>query len=381
MKPDLSLVICTLDEADAIAAVLREVDDRLAQITPAVAAEVIVVDDSANEATADAVRAFVPTHLHVRLLRRQGAHGLASAASEGWSAARGRILGLMDGDGQHDPDVLAELLKALEAQGADIAVASRYTAGAHTGLSGFRHALSCSGTALAKLVTGVGTTDPMSGCFLFRREWWEAARDRISPVGYKILLELALSGSHKPKVVEVPTALRARFAGESKLDLRVVADLAAQLIAKSSGGLLSPRFVLFGAVGASGVIVNVATLAAMVRFDAAFWVAETAAVITAMTSNFVLNNLLTFRDRRLTGASLWRGLLTFYGACAGGAFINQTVGLTLHGLGLHGLLAGLTGAMVAALWNYAGALTITWGGQTPRPQAWPTPMPFADRDA
>lgn len=371
MAPDLSLVICTLDEADSIGPVLREALDHLAGVE----VEIIVVDDSADERTADAVRACARLDPRILLLRRRGERGLATAAAAGWAMARGRVMGLMDGDGQHDPAVLPRLLAGLETTGADIAVASRYAPGARTGLTGFRHRLSRCGTLLTRVVTGTPTTDPLAGLFLFRRQWLDEARPRMSPVGYKVLLDLALSGWRVPRVFETPTTLRSRLAGESKLDMRVIAELAAQLVEKRSGGLLSARFVLFGAVGATGVVVNVALLSGLVAAGADFWVAQAASVAAAMTSNFALNNLLTFRDRRLTGAALWRGLLAFYAACTGGALINQGVGMSLHALHAPAAVAGLSGALLAALWNYSAASTMAWGGQPAKSGRRVAPLP------
>lgn len=359
MAPDLSLVICTLDEAGSIGPVLREALGHLAGVE----VEIIVVDDSTDERTADAVRACARLDPRILLLRRRGERGLATAAAAGWAMARGRVMGLMDGDGQHDPAVLPQLLAGLEAEGADIAVASRYAPGARTGLTGFRHGLSRCGTLLTQAVTGTPTTDPLAGLFLFRREWLDEARPRMSPVGYKVLLDLALSGRRAPKVFETPTMLRSRLAGESKLDMRVIAELAAQLVEKRTGGLLSARFVMFGAVGATGVVVNVGLLSGLVAAGADFWVAQAASVAAAMSSNFALNNLLTFRDRRLTGAAFWRGLLAFYAACTGGALINQGVGMGLHALHAPAVIAGLSGALLAALWNYSAASTMAWGGK------------------
>ena len=356
--PDLSLVICTLDESEAIGAVLREAMSHLAHLD----AEIIVVDDSLDQRTADVVRAVAAqSDGRIRLLRREGERGLAAAAAAGWAIARGRVLGLMDGDGQHDPAVLPRLYSGLETGCADIAVASRYAPGAHTGLSGFRHVLSQSGTFIAKAVTGVATTDPLAGCFLFRRDWWLAARPRMSPVGYKILLDLALSGKRAPVVFETPTALRTRLGGTSKLDTRVVADLAAQLVEKRTGGLLSARFVLFAGVGASGVMVNVGLLSVMTAAGAEYWLAQGASVAVAMGSNFVLNNKLTFRDRRLTGMAFWRGMAAFYAACTGGALLNQAVGMTLHEAHVPAVAAGLGGALLAAAWNYAAVSRMAWG--------------------
>lgn len=189
------------------------------------------------------------------------------------------------------------------------------------------------------------------------------AAPRMSPVGYKVLLDLALSGGRRPRVCETPTSLRSRFAGESKLDARVMAELAAQLVEKRTAGLVSARFVLFGAVGSTGVAVNVALLAALTGAGAPYWIAQGAAVMTAMTSNFVFNNVLTFRDRRLAGAAFWRGLFAFYLACTGGAILNQAVGMTLHGLGVMAVVAGLAGAVSAALWNFASVSRLSWGAR------------------
>lgn len=358
MTPDLSLIICTLDEADSIGPVLREALTHLSHLD----VELIVVDDSRDDRTADVVRACAAVDGRIRLIRREGERGLATAAAAGWAEARGRVLGLMDGDGQHDPALLPVLMEGLDRQGADVAVASRYAPGARTGLSGFRHGLSRCGTLLARIVTGAPTSDPLAGCFLFRRTWWEEARPRLSPVGYKILLDLILSGRRAPGVFEAPTELRGRMGGESKLDTRVIVELAAQLVEKRSGGLVPARFVLFGAVGATGIGVNVGLLSALAATGLEFWLAQAASVATAMTSNFVLNNLLTFRDRRLEGSAFWRGLLAFYLACTGGALLNQLVGIGLHMVGAWPAVAGLGGALVAAFWNYAAASRLAWSG-------------------
>ncbi len=371
MTPLLSLVICVLDEAEAIGPVLRELDDQLSQVPT----EVIIVDDSVDEATANVVRAFMPKTITVRLVRRDGARGLASAAAAGWAIARGRVLGLMDGDGQHDPAIIPRLLGQLAEHDADVAVASRYVAGARTGLTGYRQALSVAGTLLAKSVTGVATSDPMSGFFLFHRTWWEIARSKMNPMGYKVLLDLALSGPRKPRVREVATSLRTRLGGDSKLDFRVLADLLAQLIEKITHGVVPARFVLFGAVGASGVAVNVGLLTMGTQLGLPYWGAALLAVMTAMTSNFLLNNLLTFRDRRLTGLALWGGLLSFYAACAGGAVVNELIGLALHSSGVAPAVAGLCGAVVAAVWNYAGASTLAWGKASAQRGASVAPSP------
>jgi dolichol-phosphate mannosyltransferase len=356
--PKLSLVICTLDEAEAIGPVIREARTRLARIPH----EVLVVDDSAGDATAEVVRALAAADPAVRLIRRPGARGLASAAIAGWDAACGEVLGLMDGDGQHDPAVVARLVRVLEGGDADLAVASRYVPGqAVTGLAGFRDRLSRLGTGLTHLALGAPLSDPLSGCFVMRRAWYAAARPRLSGVGFKVLADLAVSGGRRPRVAEAPTALRARLGGDSKLDLRVLLELLAQLLERRTGGLAPARFALFAGVGATGLVVHMGVLAAWraalgsAPAGDGFLGSQAAAILVAMSWNFWLNNALTFRDARLKGAAAWRGLLAFSAACAVGAAISEAVGEALHLLGAPWLLAGVSGPVAAAVWNYRTA--------------------------
>lgn len=362
--PALSVVICTLDESDCIGAVLRELREALAGLDY----EVLVVDDSSDELTAGVVLAHAAGDRRVRLLRRYGARGLASAAIAGWEAARGGMLAIMDGDGQHDPHLLPKLVQDLVGSGADMAVASRYAAQGGSGLSGRRHLVSRAGTLLTHAMLGVHSTDPLSGLFVMTRTWFERARPRLSGVGFKILVDLLASGRRRPQLVEVSTALRARHGGSSKLDSRVIVELAALLLEKRTGGMLSARFGLFAAVGSTGVAVHLGVLAvAKGPAGLPFWAAQGVATIAAMTSNFFLNNALTFRDRRLSGRALWPGLLTFYASCAGGAALSEAAGSVANGLNVPWMAAGIIGAAVASLWNYAAAKNATWRADRPGP--------------
>lgn len=379
-EPVLSLVIPTLDEADAIGPVLRELGVALAAIPH----EILVVDDSADERTAAVVLAHAAIDGRVRLIRREGGRGLASAAIAGFEAARGAVLGLMDGDGQHEPERLPALLAALgEAPGgADFAVASRYLRPGRTGLAGWRDTLSRAGTRLTRALLGVPTSDPLSGYFLFRRDWFSAARGRVSGVGFKILVDLLASGPRPARVAEVPAALRPRAGGASKLDLRVTVELGALLVEKRTAGLVPARFVLFGAVGGTGVAVHLATLTALSGLGPHFWAAQAAAITVAMGWNFHFNNALTFRDLRLTGRARWRGLAAFCFGCAGGAALNELAAGGLHALGAPWALAGLAGTVAGAVWNYRRAGTATWAGAGAQPRtagAVAVPSPVVQR--
>jgi dolichol-phosphate mannosyltransferase len=240
--PLLSIVICTLDEHEAIGGVLHELDTHLVAIDH----EIIVVDDSADERTGDVVNAYAVNHPHVRLIRRQRSTGLSSAAMAGWDIATGRFLAIMDGDGQHDPALMKLLLGKLADSSIDVAVASRYLDDTRSGLRGVRHTLSRAGTWLTSTTLGVPLADPLSGCFAMTRDWYNQVRSRLSGLGFKILIDVVASGQRRPHTAQVPTLLRERAGGESKLDARVAVDLITLLIEKRTQGRVTAEAIMIG---------------------------------------------------------------------------------------------------------------------------------------
>ncbi|MBW3559455.1 MAG: glycosyltransferase family 2 protein [Proteobacteria bacterium] len=361
----LSLVICTLNEGQAIGPLLDETRAALGAALGHSGFEIIVVDDDSSDGTGRAVQAAAAQDSRVRLIVRKGVRGLASAAVRGWDEAGGEVLALMDGDGQHDPALIPRLAAAVSEGGAELAIGSRYMSDAASGLTGRRHWISRAATRMAGLVLRAPLRDPMSGCFAMRRDWYEAARPKLSTVGFKILLDLVASSPRAPRIAELATALRPRRGGESKLDLRVMLDLASLLIEKRTGRLIPSRFVEFSLVGASGVLVNLTVLALLGALP--FWAAFGIATVVAMTSNYWLNTLLTYRDQRLRGWLRWRGLLMFYLACSGGALLGQGVGNGLLVAGAPRALAGLAGALSGGVWNYLATRWMIWGAERRRP--------------
>jgi dolichol-phosphate mannosyltransferase len=211
----ISIVIPTYNEAEAIQQTLRRAAKALAAVKEPF--ELIVVDDSRSDSTAEACDALA-SELPVRLLRRPRRLGLATAVVDGWLMARGDVLGVMDGDLQHPPEVLATLVRTLHQSAADVAIASRYVNGGGTGdWSLLRRVISRSATGLAALALPNaldGITDPMSGLFLVRAAALEGVR--LAPTGYKILLEVLARGRYR-RVSEVPYVFNRREAGSSKL--------------------------------------------------------------------------------------------------------------------------------------------------------------------
>jgi dolichol-phosphate mannosyltransferase len=271
----------------------------------------------------------------------------------------------MDADLQHDEAILPSMLqKAVD--GADLVVGSRFaeTGSASGGLSATRLWGSSMATRLSALVAGQRVSDPMSGFFLMRRDTLEAIAPLLSPDGFKILLDLIVTsnrGGAPLKVAEVPYTFRPRHAGESKMSPLIVIQFVGLWLSKLSGGLLPTSFLLFAMVGVSGVAVHLAVLLGLVNgLGVPFVAGQIAATLTAMTWNFALNNTLTYADRRLHGAKLWKGLLGFYIICSLGGIANISVAAMIYEFRHVTLVAGLAGAIMSSVFNYAVTRIVTW---------------------
>lgn len=175
-----------------------------------------------------------------------------------------------------------------------------------------------------------------------------------------MLLDIVASTKEPLKIVELPFEFRARSHGQSKLDSLVVLDYLGLLLAKMTHDWVSIRFVLFGLVGATGLFVHLAALQQALAFGMAFNWAQAIAALVAMTSNFVLNNQLTYRDRRLSGLAALKGLLTFYAVCSVGAIANVGVASWVYGSDTSWWLAGTAGALMGVVFNYAASSVLTW---------------------
>jgi dolichol-phosphate mannosyltransferase len=276
-------------------------------------------------------------------------------------ASSASAVAVMDADLQHDETLLPRMLESIQ-QGADIVVGTRFAAGgaAQGGLSRARHWGSRFATQCAKRFLGVQLSDPMSGFFMMRRELFDAIAPGLSTHGFKVLLDIVASSKRPLRVVELPFTFRARQHGQSKLDSLVVLEYLGLLLAKLSGDWLSIRFVLFSLVGSTGLLVHLWALQQGLALGLAFDWAQTVAAYAAMTSNFVLNNQLTYRDRRLRGLSALKGLVTFYAVCSVGTIANVGVANWVYGSRPSWWLAGTAGALMGVVFNYAASSVLTW---------------------
>ena len=360
LPAELSIIIPCYNEQANVATLAAKLDAALAGL----AWEAIFVDDDSPDGTAHAVQRLAATDPRIRCIRRIGRRGLASAVIEGALASAAPAIAVIDGDLQHDETALPGMLATLRAGEADVVVASRFAEGGDSeGLAGARRlALSNLGIRLATMMLGTRLSDPMSGYFLLDRTLFERIAPRLTGQGFKILLDLLLSSPDRLRVAEVGVHFRARTEGESKLSPLVLLQFIALLIDKGLGGLVPLRFMAFALVGAFGVLVHLATLAVLSRVGAGFLAAQTAATLVAMVANFWLNNVITYRDNRLRGGRLWRGLALFMLVCAVGAAANIGIANALYAGGQASRTpAGALGAVIGVVWNYAMSATLVWG--------------------
>ena len=357
--PELAVIVPTFNEA----ANLEEMIARLGRALAGIRHEIIFVDDDSPDGTADAVRALAAHDGRLRLVHRIGRRGLSSAVIEGVLATTAPVAAVIDGDLQHDETRLPLMLERLRAEGADLVVGSRYMEGGGTGnWAAGRLRISRLATWLARRLTGVALSDPMSGFFMLRTAAFRARARALTGVGYKILLDILSAPGPEMKVVEIPYEFRSRQAGESKLDSRVVLEFVELLIARTLGRWVPTKFVMFALVGALGVVVHMAVLSGL--YGSAlmpFAPAQTAATLIAMTTNFFVNNIFTYHDRRLSGWQLLPGWLSFAAASAVGALANVGLAVFLfEKLGVFWPLAALAGIVVGAIWNFALTALFTW---------------------
>jgi dolichol-phosphate mannosyltransferase len=360
--PDLTVVVPTYNER----ANVRPLVDLLEKALMGLNWEVVFVDDDSPDGTAKEVRAVGREKSNVRVVHRIGRRGLAGACIEGILSSVAPVAAVMDADLQHDETKLAEMFAILRDEPkTDIVIGSRNVedGSSGTGLSAVRKWGSDLATAMARRLLRITATDPMSGFFMVRRESFNAVVLNLQSQGFKILADMLSASKGRWTVREVGYTFRERQHGLSKMDSAVTLEFLSLLAVRMTGGFVSIRFILFMMVGVSGVVVNLAVLRAMLGVvPDSFATAQSIAVIVAMTSNFVLNNILTYKDRTLRGMAFVKGLLSFYGVCAVGAVANVGVATAVFAVLPYWALAGICGAVVGALWNFVASSMVTWKG-------------------
>jgi dolichol-phosphate mannosyltransferase len=374
-----SLIIPTYNESRNIEAIVQQLTNLLNQSIPR-NYELIVVDDNSPDQTWKIALDLIPHYPHLRVMRRQQERGLSTAVIRGWQAAKGEILGVIDGDLQHPPEILLKLLSAITEQRADLAVASRHIEGG--GVSDWspaRRFLSRGAQVLGLLILPnvVGrVSDPMSGYFLVRRD--AIANSLLSPVGYKILLEVIGRGTIQT-VAEVGYVFQERQSGESKVtwkqyleylmhlfSLRLRSNHPAATQPSPQQGMLK-RFIQFGLVGFSGVFVDMAVFYLLSDPSTLGWGltrSKLLAAEVAVLNNFLWNDFWTFRDiasRQRGWRKRFRRFIKFNLICMAGIILNVLImNLLFNVFDVNRYFANLLAIVMVTLWNFWLNLKLSW---------------------
>lgn len=357
---ELSVIVPTLNERECVPELIRRLRDSLSGHLW----EVIFVDDDSSDDTAAVVRQVSQQDSRVRCLQRLDRQGLSSAVIEGMLSSSAPYLAVMDADLQHDEALLPEMLSFIRKEDVDVVIGSRFIsddgASVHPRVSPWIRRLA---GPFRRLLAPSDLCDPLSGFFMIRRDVLDQTVRRTSGIGFKPLLDLFVSSPRPLRFKELPYQYRSRYAGTSKLNNESMAawGYAMLVLDKLVGRVIPARFISFIAVGSFGVVVHMVTLALLFdQLGSSFLVGQTTAAIAAMTSNFAMNNIITYRDQRLRGWDWLKGWASFNIACGIGAIANIGVAQFLFARDTVWFLAGLSGIVVGAVWNYVITRTYTW---------------------
>ncbi|WKA30569.1 glycosyltransferase family 2 protein [Bradyrhizobium roseum] len=356
--PLLSVIVPTFNERVNV----TKLFDKLGHALTGIDWEVIFVDDNSPDGTSDVVRDLAARDARVRGIRRIGRRGLSGACIEGILASSSPFVAVMDADLQHDETQLPKMLAALRDGQAELAVGSRYVEGGSAdSFDKQRAGFSLLATGIARRLLQVSVSDPMSGFFMMRRDRFEELAPQLSTQGFKILLDIIATARGVLRTVEIPYRFGSRLHGESKLDSMVALDFLGLVLAKLTNDAVSLRFLLFALVGSTGLAVHLATLFVTLKLlNLPFAEAQACGAFVAMTTNFILNNFLTYRDQRLKGFAVLRGLLAFYFVCSVGLLANVGVAFAVYDHEPTWWVAGAAGALMGVVWNYAMSGLLVW---------------------
>jgi dolichol-phosphate mannosyltransferase len=355
---DLSIVIPTYNERCNVVELIERLDRTLSEL----AWEAVFVDDDSPDDTAALLNEIARHDRRIRVIHRIGRRGLSSACIEGILSTTAHCIAVMDADMQHDEAVLPRMLELMRAGSYDVVVGTRNAAGGSMGqFSRNRVRLSQFGRRISDMVCRCAISDPMSGFFMVQRSFFlDVARD-LHGGGFKILVDMLASARRPVRLAEVGYTFRDRRRGESKLNASIAIDYLLLVIDKLLGRYIPVRFAAFALVGLAGVATHLVCLALlMFGFHVHFIAAQIAATYVAMTENFFLDNLITWRDRSLRGVRLISGLASFWLACSFGAWANVLFARSLYESGAPWYLAGIAGIVLGSVWNYCISNIFTW---------------------
>ena len=358
---EYAVIIPTLNEKDNILPTIN----RLESVLTGLDWEVVFVDDDSSDGTWQSLIGIAAQNPRVRLIRRVGRRGLSSACVEGMLSTSARYLAVMDADLQHDAEILPRMFEALSSGEATVAVGSRYCdAGGIGEWDKTRANMSRLATGLASKVLLAPCSDPMSGFFALERGIIDAIADKISLSGFKILFDILTTQGIPLKIKEIPYTFCLRIHGSTKLSVATMVDFAWLLLKKLSFRLPITNFLMFCLVGLTGVLVHFCVLYTSLKiFHRSFLISQCLAVLFAMTSNYIINNRLTFSSTKLRGKEFIKGYFLFCLACTFGALVNIAISELLYGMSAFSwFTAAATGVIAGSVINYLTSKAFVWKG-------------------
>ncbi len=352
-KALVSIIVPTFHEAENIPELVRQISDVFAASQADY--EIIIVDDNSRDGIEAAVETLSKTY-PVTIHTRTDEKGLSSAVIKGFTLARGDIYVVMDADLSHPPVKIAELIQPIMEGKADFVIGSRFVPGGSIPhFNWFRKLNAWVSRVLARPLAAV--KDPMSGFFAFP---WHVMppREILNPLGFKIGLELLVK-SEPEKIKEIPIEFQQRLHGESKLSLKEqILYLAHLYRLYSYRHEKLVQFIEFGLIGASGVPVNL--LFVYLTYDVLSLPYSTALVvgfIFAVTSNYILNKLITFSRSKPANTAVQ--YLQFVVTCLLGLAINMAVSLSLYNnirfFHRYYIVTSLIGILAGMIFNFTGS--------------------------
>ncbi|MEA5497768.1 glycosyltransferase family 2 protein [Limnoraphis robusta] len=359
----LSLVIPTYCESENIQQMITQLSQTLDQVLRG-EYELIIVDDDSPDLTWKTAHDLCLDYPQLRVMRRQQERGLSTAVIRGWQVADGDILGVIDADLQHPPETLLNLLAEIN-KGADLAVGSRHVDNGGVSDWSLRRRFLSRGAQVLGLMILPGVmsrvSDPMSGYFLVRRE--AIAEKVLSPIGYKILIEVLAQGTIR-WIAEVGYVFQERAEGASKVTWKQYIEYLQHLIRLRLTRWPIQRFLRFGVVGFSGVFVDITTFYLLRNLGLGLTLSVILSGEIAIVNNFLWNDRWTFADLTHQQRSWTQGLkrfLKFNLICLTGLVLNAIiVNILSRGLGINEYLAKLIAIALVTFWNFWVNLKLSW---------------------
>jgi dolichol-phosphate mannosyltransferase len=357
----VTIVLPTYNEIGSIELLLKQ----LLSLQQHYNLEILVVDDDSADGTAELVRQLAHSEPRLRLIRRVGRCGLASAIKEGLLDATGDVALVMDSDGQHEAASVRRAINTLLQDEMDLVIGSRFHPEAEIlGLSGRRERGSSWANVIACFSLSrsyIHLTDYMSGFFALRLEPLLHLIRAVELNGFKFLYELLAVSKGSLRTAEIPLAFQPRSHGSSKLDLAIFYDFIISILHSLSLRMLPRRAISFGLVGISGVVIQLLTTQLLMLGKIGFEQALPFSVATAASSNYLINNALTFRFNRLHGIALLRGLVKFLAVASLPILANVGLASSFYNtVARDTTSAQLSGIAVAFIWNYAASSRFVW---------------------